>query len=335
MDKTDTSYKDQVTELTEQLEDGIRNMMNSEDYKQYLNVMSKFTNYSFNNSMLIAMQCPEASYVAGYKSWQANFDRHVNKGEKAIKIIAPAPYKTQREQDKIGADGKPILGKDGSPLKEKVEVTIPAYKAINVWDVSQTSGKDLPEIVHQLDGSVDGYRDLIQAIERYSPAPISYEDTGSHANGFFRPSDNTIVVQSGMSEAQTCKTALHETAHALLHNKDADKTIAPDHRTQEVQAESVAYTVSQYYGIDTNDYSFGYVVGWSSDKDLKELQSSMETIRQTARDMISGINKELDAIHKEREPLQEASLSVDFAEDVHREQPAIEEESLSHSSRSR
>ncbi len=334
MDKTDTSYKDQVTELTEQLEDGIRNMMNSDDYKQYLKVMSKFTNYSFNNSMLIAMQCPEASYVAGYKSWQANFDRNVNKGEKAIKIIAPAPYKTQREQDKVGADGKPVLGKDGTPVKEKVEVTIPAYKAINVWDVSQTSGKDLPEIVHQLDGSVEGYKDLIEAMQRYSPALISFEDTHSGANGFFRPADNTIVVQSGMSELQTAKTTLHETAHALLHNKDADKSIAPDHHTKEVQAESVAYTVSQYYGLDTSEYSFGYIAGWSTGKDLKELQSSMETIRQAARDMISGINQKLDAIHREREPLQDASLSVDPAEDVHREQPSIGE-ALSHPGRSR
>ncbi len=334
MDK-EKKDQDQVTELTERLEEGIKGMMNSEDYRQYLKTMSKFTNYSFNNTMLIALQCPEASYVAGYKSWQSNFDRHVNKGEKGIKILAPSPYKVQKEQDKIGTDGKPVLGKDGSPLKEKVEVTIPAYKAINVWDVSQTSGKDLPEIVHQLDGSVEGYRDLIQAIERYSPAPISYEDTGSHTNGFFRPADNTIVVQSGMSEAQTCKTALHETAHAILHNKDADKSIAPDHRTKEVQAESVAYTISQYYGIDTNDYSFGYVAGWSSDKDLKELKSSMETIRQTARDMISGINMELDAIHREREPLQEISQSINPTEDVYREQPSIEEDALSHSGRSR
>lgn len=178
--------------------------------------MSKFTNYSFNNSLLIAIQCPDASYVAGYKSWQDNFQRHVNKGEKAIKILAPSPYKTKREQDKIGADGKPILGKDGNPIREKVDVTIPAYKTISVWDVSQTSGKDLPEIVHQLDGSVDGYKELIEAMQRYSPAPISFEDTHIGANGFFRPADNTIVVQSGMSELQTCKTTLHETAYPNL-----------------------------------------------------------------------------------------------------------------------
>ena len=299
MDKTEK--KDQVTEITEKLESGIRDMMNSDNYKNYLKTMSKFTNYSFNNSLLIAMQCPEASYVAGYRSWEANFERHVNKGEKAIKILAPAPYKIEREQDKIGSDGKVIKNADGSTIKEKVEVTIPAFKAISVFDVSQTSGKELPSIgVNQLDGTVEGYSDFMKALENFSPAPISFENIEGGAHGYFSPSENRIVIQEGMSELQTCKTALHEVTHSILHNKDAEKEIAPDRNTKEVQAESVAYTVCQHYGLDTSDYSFGYVAGWSSDKDMKELRASLETIQNTAKDMINGIDKHLADIQLER-----------------------------------
>lgn len=321
MDKTEK--KDQVTEITEKLETGIRDMMNSDDYKNYLKTMSKFTNYSFNNSLLIAMQCPEASYVAGYRSWEANFERHVNKGEKAIKILAPAPYKIEREQDKIGSDGKVMKNADGSTIKERVEVTIPAFKAINVFDVSQTSGKELPSIgVNQLDGTVEGYSDFMRALESFSPAPITFENIENGAHGYFSPSENRIVIQEGMSELQTCKTALHEVTHSILHNKDADKEMAPDRNTKEVQAESVAYTVACHYGLDVSEYSFGYISGWSSDKELKELQSSMETIRQTARDMISGIDKELDAIHLERNPQE---IQKDEPDTLHIETEHIEE----------
>lgn len=296
----------QVREITEKLEQGIKELFESEKFKEYLTTMSKFYNYSFNNTLLIAMQKPEATLVAGYTAWQRNFDRHVMKGEKGIKILAPAPYKTQEEREKIDpVTQKPVLDTDGKPIKETVEVMRPAFKVVSVFDVSQTDGKELPDIaVDELTGSVENYAAFFEALKQESPVPISFEDIPGGAKGYFSHVENRIEIQEGMSEIQTVKTAIHEIAHAKLHAIDPDKKAAPEERkdrhTKEVEAESVAYTVCQRYGIETSDYSFGYIAGWSSDKDIKELKGSLETIRSTAAEMIESIDAKLKLLLAEK-----------------------------------
>ena len=286
----------QVREITDKLEQGIKELFESERFKEYLRTMSKFYNYSFNNTLLIAMQKPEATYVAGYTSWQRNFDRQVMKGEKGIKILAPAPYKVQEEREKIDpATQKPVIGADGKAVTETVEVLRPAFKVVSVFDVSQTDGKELPDIiVDELKGTVENYEAFFDALKQESPVPISFEDIPGGAKGFFSPVESRIAIQEGMSEIQTVKTAIHEIAHAKLHAFKPDEKAAPedkkDRHTKEVEAESVAYTVCQRYGIETSDYSFGYIAGWSSGKETKELKSSLDTIRKTAAEMIEGID---------------------------------------------
>ena len=296
----------QVREITDKLEQGIKELFESEKFKEYLTTMSKFYNYSFNNTLLIAMQKPDATLIAGYTSWQRNFDRHVMKGEKGIKILAPAPYKAQEEREKIDpATQKPVLDADGKPVTETVEVMRPAFKVVSVFDVSQTDGKELPDIaVDELTGSVENYAAFFEALKQESPVPISFEDIPGGAKGYFSHAENRIAIQEGMSEIQTVKTAIHEIAHAKLHAINPDEKVAPEERkdrhTKEVEAESVAYTVCQRYGIETSDYSFGYIAGWSSDKDTKELKGSLETIRSTAAEMIESIDAKLKVLLAEK-----------------------------------
>lgn len=311
----------QVREITDKLEQGLKELFESERFKEYLKTMSKFYNYSFNNTLLIAMQKPDATLIAGYTAWQRNFDRHVMKGEKGIKILAPAPYKVQEEREKLDpATQKPVLDKDGKPVTETVEVTRPAFKVVSVFDVSQTDGKELPDIaVDELTGSVENYAAFFDALKELSPVPIAFENITDGAKGYFSHVENRIAIQEGMSEIQTIKTAIHEIAHAKLHAVTPGEKVAPedkkDRRTKEVEAESVAYTVCQRYGIETSDYSFGYIAGWSSDKETKELKGSLETIRKTAAEMITGIDEKLKErlAVKEQEaptPLRDAAIPV-------------------------
>ena len=309
--------KQKVQEITEKLEQGIKELFESEKYKTYLNTMSKFHNYSFNNTMLIAMQKPDATLVAGFKAWQKNFDRHVKKGEKGIRILAPAPYKIKEEQEKLDpVTGEIMLDKNGMPVTEEVEIKIPAFRVVPVFDVSQTDGKELPDIgVNELSGSVEDYEDFMQALTEVSPVPISYEDIDGDAKGYFHTTDHRIAIQEGMSQSQTVKTAIHEVAHAKLHdreqNQDIDTVLDKDRNTKEVEAESVAYTVCQHFGIDTSDYSFGYIAGWSSDRDMKELKSSLDTIRKTASELITGIEDRLAELQKDRVVEQEQKQELE------------------------
>lgn len=297
----------QVREITDKLEQGIKDLFESERFKEYLRTMSKFYNYSFNNTLLIAMQKPEATYVAGYTSWMKNFDRHVKKDEKSIKILAPAPYKAKAEQEKIDpATNKPVLNADGKPVLETVEVMRPAFKVVSVFDVSQTDGKALPDImVDQLTGSVEQYETFWKALKEISPVPVALEKIEGSAHGYYHLVDKRIAIDDGMSEMQTIKTLIHEIAHAKLHAIDPDEKLPPDEKkdrhTKEVEAESVAYTVCQRYGLETSDYSFGYIAGWSSDKETKELKGSLETIRKTAAEMIESIDAQLRALTAEKE----------------------------------
>lgn len=308
------AQSEQIKEITDKLEKGLESLFQSDNYRDYLNTMSKFHNYSFNNNLLITMQRPDATYVAGYQSWQKNFGRQVGKGEKAIKIIAPSPYKKIEETPLLDKNGNQMIGLDGKPMTEKVEHIMPGFRVTSVFDVSQTSGAQLPDICKQLDGSVIGYQDLQEAISRYSPVPIIYDEVTSGANGFYSSESKSITVKIGMSEAQTLKTSVHEVAHSILHDKDNGTKPHADSRTKEVQAESVAYTVCKHYGLDTSDYSFGYVAGWSSDKDMKELKASMETIQNTARDMINGIDEHLTNVKLEHANEISSTCSEDNSE---------------------
>ena len=301
--------KQKVQEITEKLEQGIKELFESEKYKTYLNTMSKFHNYSFNNTMLIAMQKPDATLVAGFKAWQKNFYRHVKKGEKGIRILAPAPYKIKEERDKIDpVTQELLLDKDGNPQKEEVEITIPAFRAVSVFDLSQTDGKPIPELAaKELLSDVEGYQDMIRAVEAISPVPIELEEIAGDSKGYYDREAKRIAVQENMSESQTLKTMIHEVAHSKLHSKEVeqDEQMRKDRNTKEVEAESIAYTVCQHFGVDTSDYSFGYIAGWSSGRDTKELRASMDTIRRTASELITGIEEQLQEIQRNREVSQE------------------------------
>ena len=313
---------EKLKEITDRLEQGITELFDSERYKEYLKVMSKFHNYSFRNTVLIAMQKPDASLLAGFSAWKNNFERNVMRGEKGIKIIAPSPYKIKQEMQKIDPHTqKPIIGKDGKPVTEEKEITIPAYKVVSVFDVSQTEGKELPDIaVDELTGDVDRYKDFFATLEKTSPVPIAFENIEGGSHGYYHLEDKRIAINEGMSELQTLKTAIHEIAHAKLHDIDlnAPKDEQPrvDRRTREVEAESVAYTVCQHYGLDTSDYSFGYVAGWSSGRELSELKSSLETIRSAAAEIINSIDGNLAELQKAQDKEQTAG----------QEQPTREEQ---------
>ena len=324
---------EKLKEITDRLEQGIAELFDSERYREYLKVMSKFHNYSFRNTVLIAMQKPDASLVAGFSAWKNNFERNGMKGQKGIKIIAPSPYKIKQEMQKIDPHTqKPIIGKDGKPVTEEKEVTIPAYKVVSVFDVSQTEGKELPDIaVDELTGDVDRYKDFFAALEKTSPVPIAFENIEGGSHGYYHLEDKRIAINEGMSELQTLKTAIHEIAHAKLHDIDLN---APkdeqqphvDRRTREVEAESVAYTVCQHYGLDTSDYSFGYVAGWSSGRELSELKSSLETIRSAAAEIINSIDENLAELQKAQDKEQTAGQEQPTREEkaAPKEQPQPE-----------
>jgi antirestriction protein ArdC len=308
--------KQRVQELTNKLKQGLQDLFNSDSYRNYLSTMSKFHNYSFNNTLLIAMQKPDATLVAGYKALQKNFERHVNKGEKAIRILAPAPYKIKEERDKIDpVTQELLLDKDGNPQKEEVEITIPVFRAVSVFDVAQTDGKPIPELAaKELLSDVEGYQDMIRAVEAISPVPIELEEIAGDSKGYYDSEAKRIAVQENMSESQTLKTMIHEVAHSKLHSKEVeqDEQMRKDRNTKEVEAESVAYTVCQHFGIDTSDYSFGHIAGWSSGRDTKELRASMDTIRKTASELITGIEGQLHLLELEKEVVQkETEITAD------------------------
>ena len=297
-------------------------MFESDRFKNYLNVMSKFHNYSFNNTLLIAMQKPDATFVAGYNSWKNSFQRQVLKGEKGIKVIAPSPYKVKREMEKIDPKTqKPIMGKDGKPMTEEIEATIPAFKVVSVFDISQTEGLELPTIgVDELTGDVEKYPQFFKAVEQASPVPVGFEKIEGGAHGYYHLKDKRIAVNEGMSELQNLKTLIHEISHAKLHDVDlnapaeqqADRV---DRRTREVQAESIAYTVCQHYELDTSDYSFAYAAGWSSGRELAELKASLETIRSTASELIAEIDRNFaeltQTVEQEKEAVPEKETATD------------------------
>ena len=298
---------DKLKEITEMLEKGIKELFNSDMYKSYLKTMSKFTNYSVNNTLLIAMQKPDATLVAGYNAWQTKFGRHVNRGAKAIKILAPAVYKKKELVEKLDpATQKPVTDLYGNTVMEEVEVKLPYFKTAYVFDVSQTSGKKLPKLcVDELTGSVDGYNKFFEALKAVSPMPIDFINIESGAKGYCNHSTKRIAIQEGMSQVQNVKTAIHEISHAKLHDidlnaKDTDTSKLKDKQTKEVEAESIAFTVCQHYGIDTSEYSFPYIATWSENKELPELNASLQLIRDTAAEFISQIDEQLQLQEKQR-----------------------------------
>ena len=302
---------EKMKEITNRLEQGIQDLFESDRFKEYLQVMSKFHNYSFNNTLLIAMQKPDATLIAGYNSWKNLFGRQVSRGAKGIKVIAPSPYKVKKEIDKIDPKTqKPMTDKNGKPVKEETEVTVPAFKVVSVFDVSQTEGKELPSIgVDELTGDVEQYADFFKATEQASPAPVGFEKIESGAKGYYSQTEKRIAINEGMSELQNLKTLIHEIAHAKLHDIDLnapakEQADRPDRRTREVQAESIAYAVCQHYGLDTSDYSFSYVAQWSSGRELAELKASLETIRSTASELIKDIDKNFAELTKDKEQTQ-------------------------------
>lgn len=302
---------EKMKEITDRLEQGIQDLFESDRFKEYLQVMSKFHNYSFNNTLLIAMQKPDATLIAGYNSWKNLFGRQVTRGAKGIKVIAPSPYKVKKEVDKIDPKTqKPVTDKNGKTVKEETEITVPAFKVVSVFDVSQTEGKELPSIgVDELTGDVAQYADFFKATEQASPAPVGFEKIESGAKGYYSQTEKRIAINEGMSELQNLKTLIHEIAHAKLHDIDLnapakEQADRPDRRTREVQAESIAYAVCQHYGLDTSDYSFSYVATWSSGRELSELKASLETIRSTASELIKDIDKNFAELTKDREQAQ-------------------------------
>ena len=314
-----TPIKEQIKKLTDQIEAGIKALFQSGDlekYQAYLRTMSHFHHYSVNNQMLIFSQCPHATLVAGYQKWQNQFSRHVLRGEKGISILAPTPYKIKVEKEKLDPDTKlPLLDADGNTITEEKEVQIPMFRPVKVFDVSQTDGKPLPERVQspvaELTGNVEHYEAFMEALRRISPVPIEMKPLSNDLDGFFSPSKQSITLRDGMSEVQTVCAAVHEIAHSKLHDYAKQPNSQPkDSNTEEIEAESIAYTVCAYFGIETSANSFGYVATWSKDKDLKAFKDSLDTIRKTSSELISGVEQQFKEICKERgislEPAQPA-----------------------------
>ena len=300
------SDKEKLKDITDSIEKGIKELFASDKYRQYLQTMSRFHRYSVNNQMLIFMQKPDASLVAGFNKWKDSFGRNVKRGEKGIKIIAPAPFKKKIEKEKLDPDTKlPMLDENGQPIKEVAEVSTSTFKVVSVFDVSQTEGKPLPELSTDLTGSVEHYDAFMEAIKRSSPVPIDFKPIENGADGFFSYDNQSITLREGMSETQTVCAAIHEMAHATLHNysrrnKDETDVERKDRHTEEVEAESIAYAVCAYYGIETGENSFGYLASWSSDKELKELKASLETINKTSSELITSIDRNFKEVCKEQ-----------------------------------
>ena len=306
---------EKIKELTEKLQAGIQELHDSEKYRDYLRTMAKFHHYSFNNSLLIWAQRPDATAVAGYRAWQTKFGRTVNPGAKGIMIYAPSSYKRTLREVVTDADGNPVLDKDGNKVTREVERTFPNFKISYCFAYEDTSGKPLPSIVSILDKDVDNYDSVMDALRKISPAPIRFDSVGGGANGYYDLVNREIVVKDTLPQAQKIKTAVHEVAHSILHDKIDGLDLEATKREMEVSAESVAFVVCSWLGLDTSEYSFGYVGGWSAGKELKELQQKMEKIRTTASMIISGIDGELmqqvivpEEIEEEREMLQSVTV---------------------------
>lgn len=289
--QAEENRKKEMDEIMGKLESGVAGVTNSEEYRKLMDTIAKFPRYSINNNILIMLQKPDATLCQSFTGWK-EMNRFVKKGEKGIRILAPAPYKIEKEQDKMGQDGRPILDQDGEPVKEVVQINVNAFKPVSTFDISQTEGEPLPQIgVAELDGSVEGYAVMLDALKEISSVPIAFENIESGAKGYFHQAENRIAIQEGMSEVQTVKTAIHEMAHQKLHSVEAQqlKEGKQSRASKEVEAESVAYVVCKHFGINTSDYSFSYVAGWSEGKDTPELKESLQTIRRAASEMISDI----------------------------------------------
>lgn len=289
--------------IMQSLESGVEELFTSNRYQEFLKTMAKFHNYSFNNTMLIAMQRPDATLVTSYKNWQS-MGRQVMKGEKGITIIAPAPYKKMKEKEVLDENQRPIMGTDGKPKTEQVEVTVPHFKAVTVFDIAQTSGEPIQTLAPELlTAAVQDFDSFMQAIQKISPVPIRFDEIDGNANGYYHKADKEIVIKKGLSESQTLKTAIHETVHAKLHDKEIMESLGveKDRLTKEVEAESVAYCVCSSFGLDTSDYSFPYIAGWSSSREMKEMKASMDVIRKTAGEMIDQLTEELEIILEEKQ----------------------------------
>lgn len=289
--------------IMQSLESGVEELFTSNRYQEFLKTMAKFHNYSFNNTMLIAMQRPDATLVTSYKNWQS-MGRQVMKGEKGITIIAPAPYKKMKEKEVLDENQRPIMGTDGKPKTEKVEVTVPHFKAVTVFDIAQTSGEPIQTLAPELlTAAVQDFDSFMQAIQKISPVPIRFDEIDGNANGYYHNADKEIVIKKGLSESQTLKTAIHETVHAKLHDREIMESLGveKDRLTKEVEAESVAYCVCSSFGLDTSDYSFPYIAGWSSSREMKEMKASMDVIRKTAGEMIDQLTEELEIILEEKQ----------------------------------
>lgn len=302
----------QIKEITDRLEQGVKDVFTSENYARYLETMSKFHNYSLNNIILIAMQKPDATMIAGYNAWKKLHGRQVMKGEKGLKILAPSPYKVKRVVEKLDPQTKkPMVGEDGKIVTEEKEITIPAYKVVSVFDVSQTEGKEIPTLgVDELTGEIENYDTFFEALSKCCPIPISFEKIDSGAKGYFSRANNMIAINEGMSQLQTVKTTVHEIAHQKLHS-DMEAAKQQTRNSREVEAESVAYVVCQHYGIDTSDYSFTYVAGWSEGKETPELKESLDTIRKAASELITDIDQVLEELQLEKVENQQEVKKTD------------------------
>jgi len=294
----------QLKEISERLEQGVKEIFTSERYTEYLNTMSKFHNYSFNNTLLITMQKPEATLVAGYQAWQKKFNRHVKRGEKGIQIIAPAPIREKQEIEKIDPVTKePVIGDDGQPETEIVEMVIPRFRITTVFDVSQTEGEPIAELeVPELTGSVQFYDTFMQALQNISPVPIRMMNVEGEAKGYYHQTEKYIAIKEDMSNVQTMKTGVHEVSHALLHDREVmdAEGILKDRTTKEVEAESIAYIVCNHFGLDTSEYSFTYIASWCESRDMKALKASMDTIRKTSSEVIENIEAQMHELEMER-----------------------------------
>mgnify|MGYP000622240033 CR=1 FL=1 len=304
--------KDRMREIVDSIENGIKELFESDKYRKYLATMSRFHRYSVNNTMLIYMQRPDATHVAGFNKWRDQFGRNVLKGEKGIRIIAPTPYKKKVEEIKTDPEtNAPVLDADGKAIIEEKEIRIPMFKVVSVFDVSQTSGKPLPQLAADLSGNVQQYEVFMEALRRASPVPMEIKPVARDTDGFFSIKAQSITIRAGMSEVQTVCAAVHEIAHAKLHDyehmtelaDDGETILVPGEKsrnTEEVEAESISYAVCQYYGIETGENSFGYIATWSKGKELKELRASLETINKTASELITDIDRHFAEICKER-----------------------------------